>query len=501
MRTRISLIAFLLLAILICSIPAVCEENAPPVAPAGADVTKPAAPATEPAPPAEAAKPAEPAPAEAAKPAETVPPAPVTPEAPALAVKITKPEVAAITPDTDIFKRTPKIDGVVEDGEWDAFYTYTNEGLNLTTYADWDSSSIYIASKSTKPVDLLALLDGFADGWYNGEDNYEFRAIRGAGDSMKLDVNRYDSRRTKSPAASPVMADEAAMVQMKSSVDANGVQSIEMCIPAELVRKLKLAEKRKIGLLISARTGSDEASWIASGSPGDTRESTLVTKKFASLKPLELGFDLRDARVARGEELVGKFHLANAGVDTIDIRNFVIAGEGKAGDFLSSQKVRMEGLAPKKHISHDIKSVIPTDMPLGSWAVGAEVKSVDGKLGGALVSFDVVEPFEVEIRVPEKPVNATVKDVTVAVVIRNNMRGRVRGLAKITMPDGWELWKNNDKREFSAAGESPTSVGFQSKPPLGAAGDITVKADVTINGKTVSAESKFTMVSEPEPPK
>ncbi len=511
MRTRIFVTALLVLSsLLIGSMPAICEGA--PAAPA--DVTKPAAPvvaqpaaATDPAKPAETApaqpaadatKPAQPAAAstEPAKPAEPANAAPVAPATPITGVKITKSETPAVTADTDIFKRTPKIDGVVDEGEWDTFYTYTNGDLNVTTYANWDSDSIYIASKSNKPVDLLAFLDANADGWYNGDDNYEFRVIRGEGNSTKLSVNRYDSHHARTPAASAVSVDEAAIVEMKSGVDASGAQSIEMRIPISLIPKFKIGDNHKIGLLISARTGSDEASWLGSGAPGDTKESTLVSKKIASLKPLELGFDLRDNRIARGEELVAKFHLTNSGADTVDVRDFVIAGEGKAGDFLSSQKVRMEGLAPKRHISHDIRSVIPTDMPLGSWAIGAEVKSATGKLGGALISFDVVEPFEAELRLPEKPIRPDVKDVTIGVAIRNNTRGRLRGDAKITMPDGWELWKNENKREFSAAAESITSVTFKCKQPLGALNEIPVKVDVTINGKTVTATGKFVMLAQ-----
>ncbi len=509
MRTRIAV--GLIALLLICCAPALCDEPAPAPAPAAtvetpatlpsdAAPTPPEAPAeaAEPAPapaaPAEAAEPA-PVPAEPVATVTPVEPAPVAPAAPAPPEDAAKLAPPAIKPDTDIFRRTPKIDGVVEDGEWDTFYTYTTPALDVTTYADWDQDNIYIAARSSKPIDLLALLDAFDDGWYNGEDNYEFRVLRAEGDTFKLTVNRYDSKRTKTPAASPVTPAEVALVEMKAGTK-DGVTSIELRIPAALIPKLKLDANRKTGLLISARTGSDEASWIASGAPGDTKESTLVTKKIASLKPLMLGFDLRDERIARGEELVGKFHLTNAGAETIDARSFVIAGEGTAGGYMSSEKVRMEGLAPRKHVSHDFVSIIPTDMPLGSWAIGAEVKSDDGKLGGALVSFEVVKPFEVELRLPDKPVKSAVKDVTMAVVVRNNRRSSIRGQAKITMPGGWELWKNADTRDFQAAAKSVTSASFKASPPLGALGDVPVKAEVTVDGETVTVDGSFTMVSE-----
>lgn len=507
-RIAVGLIALLL----ICCTPAICDESAPaPEATVDTPATLPSdagtaqtagsPPSAQPASASEsgtAAKPVEPAPvAPAPPPAIVVTPEsvikPSNPEAkPAPPAKPSTPQIAA---DTNIFRRTPNIDGVVEDGEWDVFYTWTTADLDATTYADWDLENIYVAVRSDKPVDLLALLDAFGDGWYNGDDNYELRVLRGENNTFKLTVNRYDSKRAKTPAASPVTSAEAELVEMKGGVK-DGVTSIELRIPAALIPKLKLGANRNVGLLVSARTGSDEASWIASGAPGDAKKCTLVTKKTASLKPLVLGFDLRDERIARGEELVGKFHLTNAGTETIDAQSFVIAGEGKAGDYLSSQKVRMQGLAPKKHISHDVVSIIPTDMPLGSWAVGAEVNSASGKLGGALVSFDVVEPFEIELKLPDRPVKSAVKDVTVAVAIRNNKRSSIRGEARITFPVGWELWKNADKREFRAYGRSETSVLFKASPPLGALGVIPIKAEVTVDGKIVTAEGSFTMIAQ-----
>ena len=405
-----------------------------------------------------------------------------------MAVEAAKPQAIEITPDTQIFKRTPKIDGTIEDGEWDTYYILNSDGIDTTTYADWDSQNLYLAVKANKPVDLLALLDANADGWLNGEDNYQFEIIKGA-----LSLSRYDSRHSRTAAPVAATPAEATMVEVRSGT-ANGMNVIEMRIPADLIRGFKLSAERKIGLLLSVKP-ADATDWIPSSAPGDTRECTLVTKKIVSLKPLDLGFDLRYPRIARGEELVAKFHMTNIGAETVDAQTFVIAGEGKSGEYLNSEKIRMDGLAPRKHLAHDVRSIIPMDMPLGSWALGAEVKSGDKRLGGALVSFDVVEPFEIELNVPDRSVKADVKDVTIGVVITNNMRHSVRGDAKITLPVGWELWKDSDKRDFAVSGEAISSVTFKAKPPLGALGNVPVKVDVTINGKTVSAEGKFNVVN------
>ena len=488
MQIRTYIIAILLFAFLIiCSLPVICDEAA----------SAPASAAVEAKEPAKAPEEAKPAPA-----AEVAPAKPSALSVPDTATVTNtseqQPRIAAIsdiTPDTNIFRRTPKIDGVVDDGEWDVYYSHSADGIEITTYANWDTDNLYFAAKSDKPVDFLALLDANCDGWYNGEDNYEFRVVRASEGPSKMIVNRYDSRNARTPTASAVTAEEASLVEMKSSTK-DGIMSIEMRIPANLVRNFKLRDGRRLAVLLTARTGADEAAWIASGSPGDTKELTLVGKKFASLQPLELGFDLRDSRIARGDELVAKFHLTNTGAEALDVRSYVIAGEGKAGGYLSSQKVRMEGLPSRKHLSKEIRSVIPQDMPLGSWALGAEVNTADSKLGGALVSFEVVEPFELSLRVPTDVVKSTVKDVTVGVVITNNTRGRVRGEATVTMPEGWEIWKDEPKRGFSAPSKGFTSVLFKVKPPLGASGRIPVKMGVALGGKTLEISGDFVMANQ-----
>ena len=425
---------------------------------------------------------------------ETV--APVAPAAPAIAAP---PPAAAspslITPDTDLLRRTPVIDGVVEDGEWDKFYSYSSGDWEVTTYANWDSRNLYVGAKSNKPIDFLYVLDANDDGWFHGDENFEFKGSRAADGGLTLSVCRYESRNIKSPVATPVTEAEASMVELKSTKSADSYM-IEMRVPVSLVRGFKLAAGRKIGFQINVKSTPDESGWAPTNEVGDVRDCTLVAKKFAALKPLVLGFELKDSSVARGEELVGRFHLTNSGSETLDARNYVIAGEGKAGAYLSSERIRIEGLPPRKHISREIRTVVPVDMPVGSWALGAEVRSADARLGGALISFDVVDPFEVDLRLPSTDVRADVKDVTFQVVVKNNTRRAIRGRVKITLPVGWELWKNADTREFLAGPRGSVSFAtFKAKPPLGEMGSVPVKAEVTVGGETRTVEGKFNVAN------
>jgi len=399
-----------------------------------------------------------------------------------------------VTPDTEILKRSPKVDGYIEDGEWDTYYTYTSGDWKVSTFVDWDSSRFYVGAESNKPIDLLAVIDANADGWFHGDENYEFKAMRANDGSLNLVVCRYDSRNTKSPTATPVSAAEAAMVVIRNSVSSDR-HMVELGIPALLIRGFKLIPERKIGFQVAVKLSAEESDWVPTSQVGEVKQCKLVAKKFATLKPLDIGFDLRDSVVARGEDLVGRFHLTNAGTETIDTRYFVIAGEGKAGDYLSSYKVRIEPLPPKKHLAHDVRTLIPTDMPVGSWVMGAEVSSGDGRLGAALVSFDVVDPFNAELRLPTGDVRADVKDVTFGIVITNNCRRTLRGIAKISLPVGWEFWRNMDSRAFLVPGRGMTTVMFKAKPPLGELGRVPVKAEVVSDREIKVIEGSINIVN------
>ncbi len=400
-----------------------------------------------------------------------------------------------INPDTQIFKRTVCVDGRIEDGEWDVFYSFSSEGWQVTTYADWDWKNLYVGARSNKPFDLLCTLDANDDGWFHGDENYEFKITRSADGNLVTAVSRYESRNVKTPTPTPVSESEASLVEVKGGQSAEQYE-IEMRVPFVLIRNFKPSSGTKVGLQINVKASPEDTAWVPTNLLGDVAHCVLVAKKFASLKPLELGFDLKDSSVAHGEALVGRFHMTNAGTETLDVRSFVIAGEGKAGAYLSSERIRLEGLPPKKHFAHNTSTIIPSEMPVGSWALGAEVRSEDARLGGALVSFDVVEPFELELKLPATEVPADTAGVTIQVAIKNNTRRSARGKVKIILPVGWEIVKNADVREFIVNPRGSTSFAtFKAKPPIGELGQVPVRAEVTIGGQTRTVQGSFNVVA------
>ena len=399
-------------------------------------------------------------------------------------------------PDTQILKRTPVIDGAIEEGEWDAFYAISSTEWNAKTFINWDDKNIYIASISSKPVDFMALIDGNNDGWFHGEENFEVKAIRSGDNFLNKSVFRYESRNTISPIPIPVSKAEDDLVVVKST-QSDSSYMIEVKIPFTLLNNIKSNQGKKIGLEIGLNMSSNESGWVPSTVQGEKKECmscTLVTKKLAQLKPLELGFDLQYGEIARGEEIKGRFHLTNNSSEKLDVSSFIISGEGKSVDYLNSQKIRVEGIPAKKHIAQDYSSFIPSNMPLGSWAIGAEVRDTNNKIGAALISFDVVEPYELSLKM-SPTVEMTAKEAVIGVIIKNNMRQVLNGEAKITLPNGWELTKNATSTKFYIIGRDNGSITFRTKVPLGALGNIPVKVEVIANGFSRTVEGSFAVMS------
>jgi len=410
----------------------------------------------------------------------------------------TAPRLAPIIPDPEILKRTPVMDGIVSPGEWDRFQAFTAGDWQVSSYINWDSKNLYMAVSSSKPCDAMLLVDANDDGWFHGEDNYEFRAIRQADGSLLKQVLRYESRNTTTITPTLVSENESSQVEMKTTT-VNGITCIEWRIPEYLIRDFKLVDGKKIGLQIAVRTGTDENSWVPDSVRADTKQcvkSTLVTRKWSALAPLVINFGIRDPRVARGEDVTALLQLSNPGTQTVDVKAITLAGDGASAGYLDSLQKRAEGLAPKKIIKEDMQGSIPKSMPLGTWVIGTEIRSGDQKLGAALASFDVLDQFESELRLPKGDVITNSDEVTISVMIKNNMRKPLWGKVKVTLPLGWELRRGIDMREYTIRTRNgETAVLFKVKPPIGALGVIPVKAEVTGEDSKQVLEGTFKVVT------
>ncbi|MDO8684693.1 MAG: hypothetical protein Q7N50_14605 [Armatimonadota bacterium] len=406
-------------------------------------------------------------------------------------VDITKPGMS-------ILRRTPVLDGVVEAGEWDSFFTVQQEGFSATAYSNWDEGNLYIAIQGSKPTDMVLTLDANNDGWFHGSDNYQVKATNGT-DNIAVKMEKYDSKAKMQTPGATESVDSSGIVY-KTAVKPDSF-IIEMAIPADALNGFKPTPSSNIGMRINLKQAVEGAAWAPMTALGDVEACCLSDNKASSMDQMEIKLVLADTKVNPGQTLSAKLYIKNNSAQSMPFESFVIGGDGRAAKFLNSEKIRMEGLEPGKTIKHKFESKIPSDMPVGFWAIGAEVRnsgSASERAGAALASFEVVKPFVIELDCGEGPmVLGGQSERTVCVKILNQTPGRALGEVTITLPDGWRLKPNLLTRRFEIRGEDQTgAVSFKIRPPADAMrGEITLKVDVKINGETYSLGQNLTLMS------
>ncbi len=426
-------------------------------------------------------------PAAPVEPAKTeMPSTPAAGAAPEL--NIEEPAAPASIPDravdANVFRRTPVIDGSVKDGEWDTYEMATS----YQTYIDWDSKHLYFALRSADvPGNFYVVIDAKNDGWYRGDDNYILAfTVEENGTHLKS-VRFYKTGDGYSPASMVTSEDHAKLINSVSKKD-DGIYTLEISVPVGIFpgfKSFKSGMVMGIDLTKSLRTD---------GTVERPSECTLVTKKVAGMGNLDLDFAIADDMIARGDTLEAKFVMKNKGDEDAAVSGVVIAGEGLSENFISSRKSVYNSLKSGKKAVESIKSVIPQNMPLGAWAVGAEVLSGDQRLGAGIMSFEVVEPFDLDTVLPVKDVTSDSNEITVKVKVKNYRRSKLYGTAKLVMPEGWECAAAEKKFTVSSKG-SAVSVAFKVKPPLGVVGKVPVKFTVTADNVTKEVEGSFNVVA------
>jgi hypothetical protein len=401
------------------------------------------------------------------------------------AATIPPPPLPTITPDYSIFKRTPVIDGQIEQGEWDQYYCFEYNGIQSWVYVNWDSNNLYVASKSTAPTDLLITLDGNNDGWFHGADNYELVARRGqSDDGITLSVSHYESQRMSGTSGAPLTAAEAAAFTMKAGSGPNSY-IYEIAIPKDSVPGIEFKPGKKVGLKVAVGTGTQEVIWVPTAPLGEVQTAELVALKSSNSSPLNLDIKIRDLRVAPGEELFAKIVVKNNGDVESPADTMVIGGEGKTARLLGSQLVRIEGIKPGKTFSTIFRTPIPRSANPGSGALGVEVRTGTDRIVGSLMSFDIVPPYEVKLDIR----NGLDKDgyQRVSVIITNNTLHDIFGKVKLSLPEGWTFrWSEATKEFRLRPEESQQAVVYRVKPTEKQDKKTPVLAEVQIGNQTLS---------------
>jgi len=159
---------------------------------------------------------------------------------------------------------TPRLDGVWRDGEWQvAGAVNTPPGA---TPADamfglqWDDRYLYVAMRSSRPMDFAVDLDAMNDGWFTGTDNYRLMFSAPTGETAEPAVSStiWDwSVFDHTAERNPYLSQSKDIVKPEDLYIAHGRDGgqyvLEVAIPFNYKTGLRLYDGKRLGVRLGAR--------------------------------------------------------------------------------------------------------------------------------------------------------------------------------------------------------------------------------------------------------
>src|SRR5579862_1710656 len=214
--------------------------------------------------------------------------------------------------DPQRLRRTPQIDGVLSDGEWDPFYTVTDGPIKGTIYCNWDDNYLYVATRTEQPAGLIVDIDATDDGWLRGADNLEL-VIGSAGDNSAptLAARLLDAANSKDTPAWTTQGIDVKSILMAGKV-VNGSQVIELAIPKG-VGSLVLRPGANIGLRVDFLPPGPASAYVPTApyEPHLLLDATLVEARTQAASGINPHLTLSDPKCVAGEKLFATLDLHN----------------------------------------------------------------------------------------------------------------------------------------------------------------------------------------------
>lgn len=409
--------------------------------------------------------------------------------------------------DPQRLRRTPTIDGVVNDGEWDPFYTIDDAPIKGTIYCNWDDNFLYLAAKTDAPATVIFDIDAAGDGWLRGSDNIEIVVSPAtvAGGPPTLMARLLDAANSKdTPVWNEAAIDPKTIgVAMKSM---NGGQALELAIPKN-TGSLVLRPGASIGLRGEFIPPIPASSYVPTQpfEPHLLLDANLVEARVVAASGINPKLTLSDYKCIPGQKLFATLELYNQTDIPVKIKSVLWTGQGNSVNAVNTfRDVNVPAVMGMRRDKLKYETILPEGLALGSYTLNVIVETDQGKQVQSAASFTVVEPVQVQINLEPQPVavvGPTRLDVNVDVMsaVPNHFRGDVE---LTVIPSGWE-YVNGKKHGLlidreDAHEASRFTVRMPSNTP---AGTYPIEATVTWHGKVWKARAVANVIRTDAPVK
>ena len=406
--------------------------------------------------------------------------------------------------DPQRLKRTPLIDGVLGDGEWDPFYTITDGPVKGTVYCNWDDNFLYLATRTEGAANVLFDLDLNGDGWLRGADNVEI--IIGSvasGGTPVVSARLLDASNSKdTPVWNESAIDPKSIIVAEKIV--NGTQILEIAIPKNTA-SLQPRVGQNFGLRAEFLPAGPVTAFTSTApfEPHLLLDATLAVARVTGVAGINPRLTLSDLKCIAGQKLFATLELTNQTDQNVVIKSVLWTGTGLSANVVNTlREVNVKPLPGLKKEKLTYQTVLPDNLSVGSYLLSVTVDLDGGRTIQSAAAFTVVEALQVQMSSDPQPVVVSGQTkLAVNVDVTSAVPDHFRGDVELNVvPAGW-LLDGAKKRSLLIDREDAGRIArFNLKlPSTTPAGDYTVEATVSWHGQTWHARQVVKVIRTDAP--
>lgn len=376
---------------------------------------------------------------------------------------------APVVAETNRIRLTPKIDGKIEEEEWDPLGT----SGEVKTFLEWEPGVLHIAASGAMGKDLLVSIDPGSNGWLVGKNNLEARiGIRDGKPTIKLRI--LDATNVAGPTYREI---DNLEIASKVAIGEDGTIEASIVDPG-----LDLLPEKGGKLAARVDVLAADAPSPASNEPRSLTQLDLQTFRAAALPAgLKTKVDFADVPAAPGGDVSLRFGFTGDAMP----KRIAMRSEGLAKDFTSALELPFPG-AGKKTVNIDYKTRIQPEATIGYRIARATITGADGVPAILQASYRIAPPLDLEIKEPHLKISDKDRSLKIGFQAKGNANRRITADTIITVPAPYRVLNGDDtQRIFLAEPRLPLGKSFGLFIPANSKGTVPVTFSMTIGKSKV----------------
>lgn len=393
--------------------------------------------------------------------------------------------------DPQCLYRTIMVDGKLQNGEWDPFYTKDDGAIRGSVYCHWDENYLYLAVHTDRPATVIFDVDMNGDGWLHGDDNLEVVVGSQINGIPSRSVRILDGLHNRDePSWIEKTIDPADLPIVRTTRKRSEV--IEIAIPKNLTQ-VKFKAGGKIGLRAEFLPLMPASEYVPTRpyEPHFLLDANLVETRIESFEGLTPNLKMSEKSYSPGEKLFATLEIINQNGVEAPVRSVLWSGSDGATDLLNTtREVSLHSIPARGRIHTTYNSLLPMSQATGSYSLHAIVEMGDGRMLKATRAFSIVEPASIKVAAEHQPYTLDSKNpISLLVDVYSSVPDHLSGTVVLTQyPDSWFL-EGSRKRKVRVQGKYAHGfVQYQMRVPSNTAvGDYSVEVLLTWNERVWKA--------------